>query len=66
MMCDIQWKFLRSFLGGEIALARPDYPSFTQLALRIFDYNLKTDGTEVFVSKMKDRLKAAQLHAHAM
>jgi hypothetical protein len=60
--------------GGESALrmtmarelARPENSSYTQAALRIFDDNLKTNGPEAFISKINDRLKAAQLHASAM
>lgn len=48
------------------ALARPDNPEYTQDALRIFDHNLQTGGIEAFVSKLNERLKAAQEHANVM
>lgn len=55
---------LRTTMARE--LARPDNPSYTQAALRILGYNMQTDGEAGLVSKINEKLRAAQEHANVM
>ncbi len=48
------------------ALALPEDLEITRDYLRMFDYNLKSDGAGKLIAKTKDRLRAAQEHVNMM